>query len=296
MTARTPVPLLLIVAFLSMVAPASASHDSSTPLLDSGESPQAHWVSYAFQTDGAKVVADLEVFNPRKPLVVGYALYDGSGNSIFRYTFISLPGTTGVFTDARPGGLHVHVDETEPSPESPTFRLGVTMNGDGAAPKAGSYKLILWAAGAGSRYTHSLRGAAGVTCQGVATGHDTFVYTARDFAGSASVAAGAGGEIGARATVDTSLAVKVKGSLLGMFMPLASGVDQMSADTPTGSRDCPCVFWEFLPGGTSRFGPGKYTFFDNGAGVGGSEGEVVLTAADTYLVGIDAPGAGSCGA
>jgi hypothetical protein len=86
------------------------------------------------------------------------------------------------------------------------------------------------------------------------------------------------------------------GTLVGVFLPLASAADEISVDTPSGSQECPCFFGNFLQDGQNKpFGPGSYTFHDTGAGVAGSEGEIVLAGADARLVGFDATGVQSCG-
>ena len=279
-----------------LATPATAYHDNATPVLDQGESPRAHWVSYAFSTDGAKVVADFEVYDVRKPIQVGYAIYDEQNKGIFRFTYNSVDGTTGVYLDGTPAGQNVHVDLTQPSPEVPSVRLALTFNGEGVEPVAATYKLLMWSAGSGRRHFHSLRGEAGSSCLGVVSRQDTFIYTARDFRGTATLAGGAGSAAGARANFETRKAMHANGTLVGVFLPLASAADEISVDTPSGSQECPCIFGNFLQDGQNKpFGPGSYTFHDTGAGVAGSEGEIVLAGADARLVGFDATGVQSCG-
>ncbi|MGH2711429.1 MAG: hypothetical protein ACRDH9_09535 [Actinomycetota bacterium] len=246
-----------------------------------------------FSTDGAKVVADFEVYQAQRPLQVGYAVYDEQNKYIFSYSYNAVDGTTGVFLDGKlPGGLKI--DITEPSPEVPEVRLGLSMNEEGEEPVTGTYKLLMWSAGGGSRHVHALRGDQGSSCLGVATGHDTFIYTARDFRGTLTMKAGAGGNAAARANYNTSLKLKAKGTLVGAYFSLAAAVDEMSVDRPSGSQSCPCYFGNFLPDSRTPFGPGLYTFHDSGAGVAGSESEIVLAGADAHLVGFDASGHG-CG-
>ncbi|MGH2691784.1 MAG: hypothetical protein ACRDHM_04705 [Actinomycetota bacterium] len=292
---RTRIVFLVLLALSSAAAPARASHDDATPPLDRGESPSPHWVSYAFSTDGAKVVADFEVQQVRKPAQVGYALYDDQNRSIFRYMFVDVDGTTGVYVDGTPAGENIHVDLTQPSSESSPIGVALTINGKNVEPVAGTFKLLMWSAGGGKRHIHSLRGATGSSCLGVASGKDTFLYTGRDFSGTATVVAGVGGSVGARANMETTRTVHAKGTLVGAYLPMISAADEMSVDAPWGSADCPCFFGSFLPNAPSTpFGPGTYTFHDTGAGAAGGEGEVVLAGADAELVGLDATGVKPC--
>jgi hypothetical protein len=292
MTAPTRNLALVVIAICSLAAPARASHDDATPLLDSGDSKDPHWVSYAFSTDGGKVVADFESQNVRRPIQLGYVVYDDQNKAIFMFTYSSADGVRGVYVDATAAGRNIHVDETQLPMKSQSVSLTLTMNSGEKEPVAGTYKLLMWSAGEADRHSHALRGDQGVSCIGVASGEDTFIHTSRDFEGTATVAAGGGGGAAVRANFETSREISAQGTLVGVYLSSASAVDEMSVDTPKGSEECPCQFGSFVPDilGTP-FGPGSYTFRDTGSGTAGGEGEIILAGADARLVGLD--GAGS---
>lgn len=286
------VPLVLLVLLTTSVPGAEAFHDEELPILHSATVDRSAWVSYLFETDGAKVVAHIGAYDTRNPLVLGAALYDEVERLQWSAWLTVISGHDGLYVDANPvANQNVHVDLTNPGPESPGYELGVTVNPSGATaePRVGKYKLLLWHGGSAGRVSYELRGGEGVSCVNVEEGSGTFAYTSRDFAGLANVHAGApvtpAGE-GARLTADVQRGVTVADTLIAIYaeVPGAYNEDMMSVDTPDGSRTCPCAFFSFVADdfGIPR-GPGNYVFRNTGVGARGAFGEFYLAGADARL-------------
>lgn len=159
-------------------------------------------------------------------------------------------------------------------------------------PVTGEIKLLLWAIGETKRTILELRGEQGVAYIASKMGHRSFLHTSMDFKGLANLQAGGnavvpfgyGDFVGARANVQTSITEQVEGTLVGSFKPVSASVDQMTADTPSGPRDCSCYFWNFVEEDSETpAGPGPYTFHLTGAGAGGGLGEILLSGVDAAL-------------
>jgi hypothetical protein len=223
----------------------------------------------------------------------------------FGITQSFVAGHDGAYVDVNVvPGYPVHFDMSEPTPNYPWVMSAMNQNGFGTQnPYVGELTFIWWVSGANKGVEFSLGAEEGVEmiggteCEeplqapcthgiGWETGTDTFVYSSRDFSGSATAKAGKG-IVSARANLQTSRSVTIDETLAGQFVAFGTHADRMTVDTPSGSvRDCtlsPCSFTSF---NQSRAGPGRYTFNLTGLGAGPaltSFGEVILAGADMHL-------------
>ena len=131
-------------------------------------------------------------------------------------------------------------------------------------------------------------------------GEDTFLLTAGDFRGVATVQGGPaaqGFRSPHRANVATSAPVTIRNNLVarydvGFASPVPGAppraplqVNRMSVDGPSGSQNCPCQLASMAPDDFGdRHGPGTYTFHLTGAGTVGGAGDVYVGGADARLV------------
>lgn len=285
---------VVVVWALAATLPASASPDDEMPLLFSGETDKGVWVSHRITTDGATVVTDIEAFAERGSTQVGGLVYDAENHLVFGYIGTSYGHTSGMYVDGRVGDESVHVDWTEPDSVRGYERLALTLNPeDSSGGLRGTFKVLMWFAGAAERIAYAVRGESGAAYHGSKSGHDTFVFSSRDFNGAATASVGSGGLAGIRANLATVRAVDIDDTLVGQFVGGGLSGNLMSVVGPRGTQDCPpsliglggCLFWAVAGG--DRHGepltPGTYTFNLTGLGAGGGNGEVVLAGADARI-------------
>lgn len=314
---RKPIGMVvvaLVAAAVPLAPPAMAFHDDEVPVVHAETIDGPGWVAMRFSTDGAKVVFDVEAFGVRRPSQQGGVLYDEDEQRVYGFTSQALEGHTGVVVETHPApGADLVVDEMQPVPERESGMVGYTFNDPelGGGLRVGTFTMLLWHAGDADQVTFTLRGAEGVTYDTSTSGSETFLYTAKDFRGHTTVRVGGSrllpesqlGLLGARANLDTTLEMTTAGTMVGRFMApftTTSGVpqayDEMHVDTPAGTVDCPCGFFDYEPG-AQPFSAGDYAFHLTGAGVG--HAEVLLGGAVVWLPDADAeesaesdPGAG----
>lgn len=255
-------------------------------MLASNTAPGPAWTSYAFSTDGSKVVTDVVASGVGYPIQGAIYLYHGDGRLAFAFSFTDLSSEEGVYIDINPAGQPIHVDVTEPQIQGGVLRMGATLNDPsaGGAPVVGTFKELLWVSGTATQVDHSLRGEPGVRHLGTDSGRDTFIYTAKDFEGAVNVQGGQGG-VGGRVNADTHKTLDAFNTLIGFYRPSSGSVEDMSVDTPFGNVDCPCTFPSFLQESFGQpFRAGRYRFNLTGAGASATNpAEVILGGADARL-------------
>jgi hypothetical protein len=277
---------LFVALVLFSGQPATASHGDALPLLASNTAPGPAWTSYAFSTDGSKVVTDVVASGVGYPIQGAIYIYNGDNRLAFAFSFTAVSPDEGVYIDLNPAGRPVHVDVTKPQVQGGVLSMGATMNDPsaGGEPAVGTFKLLLWVAGTATQADHSLRGGSGVRHLGTDSGRETFLHTSKDFDGAANVQGG-GGAVGGRVNADTHKTRDALNTLIGYYRPSSGSVGDMSVDTPFGRVDCPCSFPGFLKESSGEpFRSGRYVFNLTGAGAHATDpGDVILGGADARL-------------
>ncbi|MBK5308166.1 MAG: hypothetical protein JJD92_15880 [Frankiaceae bacterium] len=252
------------------------------------------WVAFAVRSPGGLVKVPLRLDVEEAPGQLNGFLYDendaflgGVGFGVFR-SEISYFGTV-------KGPISLSAGEVVQRERSGMMSMIVEVSSDGPQ----TFKLLVWGGGRKlASFQAALRGE-GIEVLGIETGTGAVLATAAQFDAPVNVDAHA--NAGGRATITGEKIVTVQDTLVGSFgqmsMSLANqppwtGVDAnyLAVTTPTSQSLCNPISCNFnAMTGTSRNGPGTYSFTMSGGGAGmaGSD-DVLLNVVDARLPAIQA--------
>lgn len=252
------------------------------------------WVAFAVRSPGGVVKVPLRLDAEEAPSQLNGFLYGaddaflgGFGFGVFR-SEISYFGTV-------KGPISFSAGEVVQRERSGMMSMIVKVESVGPQ----TFKLLVWGGGRKlASFQAALRGQ-GIELLGVETGTGAVLATAAQFDAPVNVDAHA--HAGGRATITGEKIITVQDTLVGSFgqmsMSLANqppwtGVNAhyLAARTPTSESLCNPIICSFRAmTGTSRNGPGTYSFTMSGGGVGiGGSDDVLLNVVDARLPAIQA--------
>lgn len=248
--------LAVIVAGLPATATSDASVEQETPL--AGD----EWVGISLaDTDGSgELVLDVR---GQRPAAVGFLLLSDHEDAWGPSTFV-FDHDGGERVRAQAGPVDVDVDRLD---GSSTLLLTATWTWQAFADEA---TVVAWVAGDVDEASYTVDAGSQARVLDHTQGAGAFLATNADL--------GAGVDwrnppTSLRATAaDETRAID--DGLVGVFTHGQVSRDAMVAQTPTGTRECPCSF-----AGAS---PGEYRFLAAGAGAG-DDASLRLTGADVHL-------------
>lgn len=283
------VAVLVILSALALGGPQVAARADTLPTIASGGGPSSGWVAIAWNmSSGAQGSLTILNSNVSGPGFASLYLYDASDRAL-------VGGNVGITGNM--GHAHIQANlPPAPPAEQTVMTIGsvpyggqVTITFDNNLPP-GRYKAIFVAGGNQHGWTWALNGNAAVSAPTATTrGSDVYAYSAKDFTGTSSVQAYAGGysvsSMGAAANVGTQRSITAAHTLVGIgFLPgpLAVKTDATMHGPGGQSQTCYCPLSDFTGAGAA--GRGTWTFTYTAVGAGTSNmADGVLGAADAYL-------------
>lgn len=275
----------LLLAVSLAPPPAGAHHSGGVPVVASGGGAGGGWAAIKWSTNGARAFLVVQNESVKPPGHVSAYGYNAATNAYAGGSNVMVVGSMGgahVQTEPIPGAT---IEQTVPTVDGPPYGAGIEIRYndplDGGTPKAGTYKTLFIAAGAGAGWWWELRGDPGVQLLGIETGTRTYAFSSREFDGAASAQAYVYGA-GARANALGAIELTANETLAGLYWPLVASQNRMRMDGPGWGADCLCVISSFT--GPTVAGPGPWRFTLTGAGAGASnQADVYLGLADARL-------------
>lgn len=287
---------LLIAASL----PAAADR-TDVPILASGTSGAMGWVALTFTTNGDAAITEVLALEIGDAAIATH-VYDAA--SILRYglLFVSLdePAPATVTEVGLPAAMVVDERLVETTGRAGDLGIFLTLNAPGtSAPKVGTFRVLLFAAGDAREWQWALRGGPGTRIDRIEQGTSTFLYTARDLEGPIHLERFDGAS-GMRAQVANTLSIPIADALFGGALALNGkhacpaqvcygppSTDALTVERPDalGVARCLCTF-SAAPAGDYRFTltGADATSAEDDAGLDLDHALVAIVGADARIV------------